>query len=122
MALPLTGQNFIVEPDDGSQSGRPREPGDVLPLLVALQNLKGDGTGELLVDASLKVGPTLLRSVLQTEEPATVQDRKNRHLVLSAVVGHAIRRDDDLPDLGTLQLWDDPTSVREHRQRPHLVH
>jgi hypothetical protein len=53
MALPLTGQSFIVEPDDGSQSGRPRESGDVLPLLVALQNLNGDGTGELLVDATV---------------------------------------------------------------------
>src|SRR5450830_1479180 len=53
MALPLTGESFIAESDDGSQSGRPRESGDVLPLLITLQNLNGDGAGELLVDATV---------------------------------------------------------------------
>jgi len=53
MALPLTGQGFIVKPLDGSQTLRPGKPGDVFPFLVTLQNLDRNRAGKLLVYATV---------------------------------------------------------------------
>ncbi len=39
MALPFTGQGFVVKTFDSPQTLRPGKPGNVFPLLVSLQNL-----------------------------------------------------------------------------------
>ncbi len=49
MPFPLARQGFIVESLDGPQPRRSRKRGNVLPLFVALQNLKRHRTGQLLL-------------------------------------------------------------------------
>jgi len=53
MALPLTGRGFVVKSLDRSQSGRPRDPGNVFPFFVTLQNLNRDRARKLFVDAAM---------------------------------------------------------------------
>lgn len=56
MILPFAHQGFIVKSPDQPKSGRPRDRGNILPLLVALEDFLGSGC-QLLVD------PTVLLNV-----------------------------------------------------------
>src|SRR3970040_1913062 len=51
MVIPLPGQCLVVEPPDQTKAGRPGKHGDVLPLLIPLQDLPGSRR-ELLIDAA----------------------------------------------------------------------
>lgn len=53
MTLPVTRQGFVVKPFDRSQTLRTRQPGNVFPLLVTLQNLDGNRATKLLVNAAV---------------------------------------------------------------------
>ncbi len=53
MAFPLTGQGFVVEPLDCSQTLRPGKPGNVFPFFVVFQYFIRHGTRKLLINATV---------------------------------------------------------------------